>query len=669
MTEKSRALKVAAVSAGVAVYMMVAVIAALWLAGVLFFLFHKALPQDVTPLTWLSYADAYWGQQRPQALLMASLFGGVIVAFAPAFALSIHLSRDKRELHGSARFATPGDVRKAGLMDETGMIVGKYRGHFLQFPGQQFCLLAAPTRSGKGVAFVLPNLLNWPDSCVVLDIKLENFLLTSKFRAAHGQAVFLFNPFADDYRTHRWNPLDGVSRDPNVRVGDLQTLATSLYPATPGDKDAFWAESARNLFLGLALMVMESGDLPVTLGEILRQSGGGGKGLKVQLTERIHARAVAQKPFSTDCIEALNRFLSASENTLANIVSTFTAPLTLFANPLVDAATAHSDFDIREVRDRKMTIYVGIQPNRLAEASLLINLFFSQLIHANTRTLPSRERHSRPCLLILDEFTAMGRINILARANAFIAGYNLRLLTIVQSVAQLEATYGPNDARALVTNHAMQVLFTPREQRDANAYSEMLGYYTIKATSKGRSTNRGFSSGGSDSENVSDQRRALMLPQELKELPDAEQVILYENTRPIRCDKARYYSEAVFVDRLKAQSPHLGKLKGLPDRRQLEQAAFIDRELSVAVPVLDVAAHIDATRRRERTHTLGAGGIDLSKLTPDAVPPLADPITPSDADINQMLDGVFEAIGVDTQDVMRQLFGAAPETDNLIMEA
>ena len=670
MTGSLKTWQRVAIAAVIVAYLAVAILATLWLAGALFFILHKSLPHNVGIGTWLNYRHYYWHDGHQRGLLMLSIFLAGIVALAPGFILSTMLSGRGPELHGSAKFATPQDVRKAGLMGDAGIIIGKYRGQFLHFPGQQFCLLAAPTRSGKGVSFVIPNLLNWPQSCVVLDIKLENFHLTSKFRSDHGQAVYLFAPFSEDYRTHRWNPLDGISRDPTFRVGDLQTLATSLYPALPGDKDAFWQDTAKNLFLGLALMVMESPDLPFTLGEILRQSGGQGQGLKTYMAERINARLAENKPYSPDCLEALHRFMSASDNTLANIITTFTAPLTLFANPLVDAATSASDFDIRQVRDKKMSVYIGIQPNRLSEASLLINVLFSQLINLNTRELPSKDRHALQCLLIMDEFTAIGKVGILAKANAFIAGYNLRLLRIIQSVAQLESVYGPHDARTLITNHAMQVLFTPREQKDANAYSEMLGYYTVKSTSTGRSLPRGLGGRGTNSENVSDQRRALMLPQELKELPDTDQIIIYENTRPIQTEKARYYSERAFMDRLKATSASLEKIKGIPNKEKLDEAAFAAGELAITVPQLDLATHI--AKVQKRTRPLKADDmVDLNKLNFNAsdVPALADPVNPSDADAGNVVDGYFQAAGVNTGPVMLQIFGQMEAEANMMMEA
>ena len=627
-------------------------LAGLYMAGAVFCLLHRAPANEATLFSWLTYFRFYWDVLSERRLLLISgLAGGLTLVLPPAL-LAMICRPPAPELHGAARFATTRDIHAAGLMGETGLVVGKYRGRFLLFPGQQFCLVAAPTRSGKGVSFVIPNLLHWPHSCVVLDIKLENFHLTSRFRAAHGQKVFLFAPFAEDGRTHRWNPLDGVSRHPNMRVGDLLTLGGSLFPVNPNDKDAFWHDSARNLFIGLALFVMETPGLPATLGEILRQSGGQGKGLKAYLAKSLKDKAQAGRPYSPDCVAALNRFMNAAENTLANILSTFSAPLTLFANPLIDAATSASDFDISRVRDERVTVYIGVPPNRLADAALLINLLFSQLINLNTRELPGPDRHPVSCLLILDEFTAIGKIGILARSNAFISGYNLRLLTIIQSVAQLESVYGVSDARTLVTNHAMQVVFAPREQRDANAYSEMLGYYTLKNTARGQSFNRGFGASGSRSETVSDQRRALMLPQELKTLPATQQIILMEQAPPIRCERTRYFAEPRFINRLKAQSPSLSAIKGLPTQKELEAAAVGSGELGIVIPALDISRHVARVERRLRPlRETEAIQVEDLEIDPSVVPPLPPGGLQTPAETGAFIDDYFHNLGVDIETV------------------
>src|SRR3546814_10622551 len=91
-------------------------------------------------------------------------------------------------------------------------------------------LLEAPTGSGKGVGIVIPNLLQWPDSGVVLDIKRENYEITAGFRRKGGQKVVLFNPTDREGRTARYNPLSYINRaDPIEVLVELQKIATMLF--------------------------------------------------------------------------------------------------------------------------------------------------------------------------------------------------------------------------------------------------------------------------------------------------------------------------------------------------------------------------------------------------------------------------------------------------------
>jgi len=302
----------------------------------------------------------------------------------------------------------------------------------------------------------------------------------------------------------------------------------------------------------LGLVLLETPELPRTLGELLRQSSGRGQSLKGHLTTLIEQRKTTGNPLSDECIDALQRLLSNSENTLTSIVATLNAPLTIFADAVVDAATSADDFRLDEVRRRRLSIYVRIPPNRLANARPLLNLFFSQLVSLNTQWLPEQDPSLQvQCLLVNDEFAAMGRVGVISSAAAFLAGYNLRLLTVVQAMSQLDAVYGDKDARTFATNHGLQILYAPREQRDADEYSAMLGQFTERATSRGRS--RSFSQHGhsSVSRNESEQRRALLLPQEFKELGSERLVVIFENCKPILGEKIRYHREKVFTSRLR----------------------------------------------------------------------------------------------------------------------
>lgn len=535
-------------------------LAAVYFAAVLFLLLNKANPTQAglgsLPQYWALYRDDE--RLRRQLLASMAVSGvGLLVVLPGALFVA---ARPRRSLHGDARFATAAEVLQAGLLevDGPGILVGRHKGRFLALPGQLSVMLSAPTRSGKGVGVVIPNLLNWPDSVVVLDIKGENHAITAGYRAACGQAVYAFSPFDEQARSHRWNPLTALRASPLHRVGDLLAIGQVFFPndGSGTSSEAFFNDQARNLFLGLGLLLLETPALPRTIGEMLRQASGKGRSLKDHLAGLIRQRQEDGEAFSDECVDALQRLLANSENTLSSVVATFNAPLVIFADAVVDAATSADDFDLREVRRRRMSVYVRVPPNRLAQARPLLNLFFSQLVSLNTEALPAEDPSLRlQCLLVNDEFTAMGRVGIITTAAAFLAGYNLRLLTVVQAMSQLDAVYGDKEARTFATNHGLQILFAPREQRDADEYSAMLGQFTERAESRGRS--RSFSQHGSStvSRNESEQRRALLLPQEFKELGSERLVVILENCKPILAEKIRYHREKVFQARLRPPPP------------------------------------------------------------------------------------------------------------------
>ena len=551
----------------------------LYLSGRLTALFlglHRPAPHWHVYLDYLRTLDA--PQVRPYAakIRAAGWVGFGVPLFAFLGLVAAAMRGPSKSLHGDARFARAGDLARHRLFEEgpTSLVIGRYHGRLLRLPGQQFAILAAPTRSGKGVGIVIPNLLEYQDSVVVLDIKQENFDLTSGWRRSQGHQVFLFNPFAEDRRTHRWNPLGYVSDDPAFRVSDVMGIAAMLYP-DGADEQKFWVSQGRNAFLAFALYLFDkyhherecgfaSATMP-TLGAVYRLSSGTGSDL------RAHLLALSQQRFLSDAARmAFATLLSQADETFASIIGTFKEPLNAWVNPVLDAATAGNDFRLDEVRRRRMTVYVGIQPNKLAESRLILNLFFSQLINLNTRELPQNDptlRHQ--CLLLMDEFTSIGRIDIIASAVAYMAGYNLRLLPIIQSMAQLDATYGRELARTIVTNHALQVLYAPREQQDANDYSEMLGYTTVRRqnVTRGREVSR----------SESEERRALMLPQELKAMGPDREVVMYEGiAHPVMCEKIRYYRDKRYTARLlpKARVPTL----------QLGMPRTVDARETISIP-------------------------------------------------------------------------------------
>ncbi|UQV18947.1 type IV secretory system conjugative DNA transfer family protein [Brevundimonas albigilva] len=216
------------------------------------------------------------------------------------------------------------------------------------------------------------------------------------------------------------------------------------------------------------------------------------------------------------------------------------------AQPRIDAATSVSDFDLRDLRCGRLSLYLGATPDNMLRIQPLYALLFQQLVDLNSRSLPASS--DRPTLVLLDEFARLGPAPVLAHAFAWVAGYGLRLLAVLQSPSQLRALYGPDLAEDVMTNCGIEIVFAPKELRIAQELSERLGYYTIDGRSRSRPTGLAR---GQRSTTVSDQRRALMLPQELMQLPQTALIVLKAGLPPVRGRKIAYWRDRIFRLRLR----------------------------------------------------------------------------------------------------------------------
>jgi type IV secretion system protein VirD4 len=230
----------------------------------------------------------------------------------------------------------------------------------------------------------------------------------------------------------------------------------------------------------------------------------------------------------------------------------------LFANPLIDAATSCNDFDWRDLRKRPMSIYLGIQPGDLHLLRPLLNLFLEQAISLQTEELPEHNpalKHQ--VLMLLDEMTAPGKIPILAQAISYLPGYNVRLLLVIQAFSQLREVYGANAADTMMKSLAARVLYAPKDFTEASEISQELGMTTVRVKSFSKPRADFLSTKGHRQGNVSvnEQKRPLLLPQEVKELGRDREILLYEGLRPVLAKKNRYYEDPLFKRRLFAPPP------------------------------------------------------------------------------------------------------------------
>ena len=516
----------------------VAIVLAFFVASVVAWIYLGLPSAKFDPLKM----PAFFWYYRHDPVVLKAFGAGMVVGLVLTGIMLWWLLKQKPPLHGAARFAKEGEIRRAGFRADNGIVVGKKGGKFLTFGGSEHCIVEAPTRSGKGVGIVIPNLLSWQASVVVLDVKRENWDATAGFRQKFGQAVYLFNPTDPEGRTARYNPLGYIDRtDPDQVVIELQKIATMLFVA-PERGEPFWTDSARTAFVGVGAYLAVA-DLPFTIGAIYRlMTTGDTRGY---FRKVLDDRAL---DLSQGCRNALADFTSGADNTFAGIVQTVTSKLSLWLNPRVNAATEESDFDLRELRTKPMSIYLGVSPDELDRVAPLYNLLFQQLIDLNVRDLPDSETPLQ-VLVILDEFARIGRAQVIASAFSYVAGYCIRLLPVIQSRSQLRAVYGEHVANEIVANCGVEVAFTPKELRVANELSERIGYVGQESVTKSL-TIHGILANRSKS--MSDQRRALLLPQELMQFPDGELLLLRGGIPPIHGDKIRFYADGLFRSRVMA---------------------------------------------------------------------------------------------------------------------
>ena len=521
-----------------------------YLAGYFFIWSIHGDYSEAGPLTVVRFAVYYGREEEIARRLWLASGAGVLVILGCGL---VFLLPRERSLHGDARFATRAEIARAGLFKDNGIILGSLGRRYLMLGGQQGVALAAPPRAGKGTGIVVPNALNWPGSLVCIDIKRENWTITAGFRAECGQACFLFDPFSETGDTARWNPFSYVSADPLRRVNDLQRIGEMLFPDPP-NVDPFWTASARSLFLGIALYLFETPALLKTIGEVLRQGmASDDEGFGQHWKRIIEGRNSGTFPLSATCVRALYDVIDLAPVTASSIRKTFTSRLDLWLNPILDRATSESDFDLRKLRSKPTSIYVGVNPDDLHRLRPVLNLFFQQAIGLQTRELPERNPDLKyQVMMLLDEFTALGRIPIIAEAISYLPGYNVRVVLVIQTPAQLREVYGIHNAETMLKSLAARIVFAPKDFGDAREISDELGFTTVKVKSLSKPLMEVFEGRNrrSRSVSVSEQRRALLLPQEVKELGTEEAIIFYEGLRPIRCRKIRYYADARFRARL-----------------------------------------------------------------------------------------------------------------------
>jgi type IV secretion system protein VirD4 len=470
---------------------------------------------------------------------------GVVIGLAVAWGSRLWQQRQAQRstTFGSSRWATWHEVRRSGLLHGAGVMLGQLQGQYLRHNGPEHVLVFAPTRSGKGTGLVIPTLLTVGGSVLVHDIKGENWDLTAGWRQRFSHVIY-FNPTSP--QSAKYNPLLEI-RQGDYEVRDTQNVADILVdPEGANDRRDHWAKTGHALLVGAILHVLyaEADKTLAGVATFLADPQRSFTDTLDVMMRTLHLGATVHPVVASAARELLNK----SPNELSGVLSTAMSFLGVYRDPIVARTTSASDFRLADLQHAAspVSLYLVVPPSDLSRTKPLIRLLLNQVGRMLTEDLHAVRTH--PLLLLLDEFSALGRLDFFESALAFIAGYGIRAFLITQSLNQLDKAYGPNNA--ILDNCHVRVAFAANDDRTAKRLSDLLGTTTElrqQASFGGHRWGLMF-----DRRMVSSQEtaRPLLTPGEVMQLDGEEEIILVAGHPPIRAHKLRYYADATLHDRV-----------------------------------------------------------------------------------------------------------------------
>src|SRR3954471_12342909 len=487
---------------------------------------------------WWYFYDAY----APRIFLEGALIAvsGGFVSIAVAIGMSVWRAREAAyaETYGSARWANADEVKAAGLLGPDGVMLGRLDGEYLRHDGPEHVLCFAPTRSGKGIGLVVPSLLTWPGSCIVHDIKGENWTLTAGWRARFGR-VLLFDP--TNAQSAAYNPLLEVRRG-EWEVRDVQNIADVLVdPEGALEKRNHWEKTSHALLVGTILHVLYA-EPDKTLAGVANVLSDPRRPIEKTLRAMMTTPHLGEAGVHPVVASAARELLNKSENERSGVLSTAMSFLGLYRDPVVAQVTRRCDWRIHDLVEagRPATLYLVVPPSDISRTKPLIRLVLNQIGRRLTEDLHASDRRHR-VLMMLDEFPALGRLDFFESALAFMAGYGLKSFLIAQSLNQIEKAYGPNNA--ILDNCHVRVSFATNDERTAKRVSDALGTATELRAMKNYAGHRLSPWLGHLIVSRQETARPLLTPGEIMQLPAHEELVLVSGVPPIRASKARYFED------------------------------------------------------------------------------------------------------------------------------
>lgn len=499
--------------------------------------------------------------------------------FLIIFSFRLRSKSQNTDLCGSAHWASHEDIENEGLLEnKRGLYIGgwynetKKRIEYLRYSGEGNILGCAPTGTGKGIGMVLPNLLTWPESIIVNDVKGENWALSSGFRKSGlNNIVLKFDPTDKDGNSACFNPLWEIRKGEN-EIRDAQNIVEILCDPHGTEERSHWTERAQDLLLGLIIHVLYS-QPNKSLGGVFEFLSGQGRTDYQILEEMLNAphdpdysrgwrNNYTEEPTQTHpTVYAVARELTNLEvEERSGIISTARRFLKLFKDPIITRNTSRSDFRITDLMlyEKPVSLYIVIPESdreRLRPlVRIIIKLISSRLLE-KMEFLEGRSVawYKHPLLLVLDEFSGLGKLQFIEHDLAIIRGYGIKALIIVQSIAQIYKHYSKDES--ITSNCQVKMIYAPNKWETAQEISNMAGISTVMKFTKNVSGKMSHVVPANLSEGTAEVQRPLITPDEVSRLPKDDMLIFVGSMPVIYGKKIRHYEDPVLQRRSQIPPP------------------------------------------------------------------------------------------------------------------
>lgn len=444
----------------------------------------------------------------------------------------------------------------------------------------------ASTRGGKGVSLIVPTLLRYRASCIVIDPKGENAWITAKYRRENlGNKTIILDPWGEVNRRYgdfvgekeqiaTFNPLSVLDPASEHYADDVAYIADALI--INEGKDPHWDNSARELVAGLISFCVESFGEAASLPMV--------RLLLSKPLEEISGIAAEAQKFGPESVSArkLGRFVVESKE-VGSIVSTALTQTAFLDSATLSENLAQSSFSFEDLVNGYATIYLVLPVDKLYTYGRWFRLMVSlgiRTVARNNKKLPA------PVLFLLDEFGTIGKLSAVAQAFGLMAGLQLCLWAFVQDLNQLKRDY-PDEWETFIANCEVLTAFDVMDQFTAKYLSEMLGTTTVERISKETAAQRegGLFKGADPSfSKMTDQvfARDLMQPNEIRQ---SKKAILISRLGNTLIDLAPYYKDPLLLARARELPffPLTDEQREKIKEAQLQEAAKVLPDIKTAL--------------------------------------------------------------------------------------